>query len=99
MTVPAMACSGCLPSRCGNREVIGQCFAQHRAREFRKFMNTVEANVPDEFDVHMIMDNASIHKTLAVRNWFAKHPRCRGHCTADVELVDQRSPMLLCQSH
>jgi transposase len=61
--------------------VIGKCFARHRAREFHAFLNLVEANVPDDLDVHVIMDNVSTHKTQAIRNWFAKRPRWHTHYT------------------
>ena len=44
-------------------QVIGRCFARHRARQFRAFLNTVEARVPDDLDVHIVMDNLATHKT------------------------------------
>jgi transposase len=62
-------------------KVIGQCFPRHRAREFRKFLDTVEDNVPADLDVHVIMDNAGTHKTNLIRNWFAKRPRWHVHFT------------------
>jgi transposase len=62
-------------------KVIGRCFARHRAREFRAFLNTIETNVPDDLDVHIVMDNVSSHKTQAIRNWFAKRPRWQVHYT------------------
>ena len=52
-------------------KVVGRCFARHRAREFRAFLNTIEAHVPPDLDVHIIMDNVSSHKTQTIRNWFA----------------------------
>ncbi len=61
--------------------VIGKCFARHRAREFRAFLNIIEANVPGDLDVHVIIDNVSTHKTQAIRNWLAKRPRWRVHYT------------------
>lgn len=61
--------------------VIGKCFARHRAREFRAFLNLIEANVPRDLDVHVVMDNVSTHKTQAVRNWFARRPRWHTHYT------------------
>jgi hypothetical protein len=51
--------------------VVGQCMPRHRAQEFRKFLDQVERNVPAGFDIHVVMDNASSHKTQAIRNWFA----------------------------
>jgi transposase len=62
-------------------KVIGRCFRRHRAREFRKFLDTVEANVPAELSVHVIMDNAGTHKTTLIRNWFAKRPGWHVHFT------------------
>jgi len=61
--------------------VIGQCMPRHRAQEFRKFLDEVERNVPTELNVHIVMDNASSHKTQAIRNWFAKRPRWHQHFT------------------
>jgi transposase len=62
-------------------EVIGRCFARHRAREFLKFLRTIEANVPANLDVHLVMDNYATHKTPPIRSWFARHPRWHIHFT------------------
>jgi transposase len=37
--------------------VIGKCYGRHRAAEFRKFLDEIEAAVPDDLDVHLVMDN------------------------------------------
>src|SRR5471032_1305252 len=42
---------------------------------FLKFLRTIEANVPPQLDVHLVMDNYGTHKTPTVRAWFARHPR------------------------
>lgn len=62
-------------------KIIGQCFPRHRSREFRKFLDCIEAGVPDDLDVHIIMDNYATHKTKLIRNWFAKRPRWHVHFT------------------
>ena len=62
-------------------EIIGKCLPRHRAREFRRFLDLVEQNVPDDLDIHLIIDNASTHKTKLIRNWFAKRPRWHVHFT------------------
>lgn len=62
-------------------KVIGKTHRRHRSREFRKFLNTIEANVPEEMDVHLIMDNYGTHKTKLIRDWFAKRPRFHVHFT------------------
>lgn len=61
--------------------VIGKCMPRHRAQEFRKFLDEVEHNVPIGLDVHVVMDNASSHKTRLIRNWFAKRPHWHQHFT------------------
>ncbi len=48
-------------------EIVGQCFARHRSREFLKFLRTLEARLPDDLDVHLVMDNYATHKTAAGR--------------------------------
>jgi transposase len=61
--------------------VIGKCYGRHRAREFRKFLDEIESNVPDQLDVHVVMDNYATHKTPLIRNWLAKRPRWHVHLT------------------
>jgi transposase len=62
-------------------KVIGRCFARHRAQEFRRFLDTIDASVPAELDVHLVLDNAGSHKTKPIRDWFAKRPRWHVHFT------------------
>jgi transposase len=61
--------------------IIGRCFARHRAKEFRAFLNTIEANLPDDLEMHIVMDNVASHKTPAIQRWFAKRPRWHVHFT------------------
>ncbi len=62
-------------------EVIGQCHRRHRAVEFKKFLRRIEDEVPDDLDVHLVLDNASTHKTPSVRRWFLKRPKFHVHFT------------------
>jgi transposase len=62
-------------------QVIGQCFPHHRAAEFRKFLDEIQANVPDDLDIHLVMDNYATHKTQMIRDWLAKRPRWHVHLT------------------
>lgn len=62
-------------------KVIGETHRRHRSAEFRKFLDRIEANVPDHLDVHIVMDNYGTHKTALIRNWFAKRPRFHAHFT------------------
>lgn len=59
--------------------VIGKCFRQHRAVEFRKFLNIVDKEVSSELEVHIILDNLSTHKAPTIRGWLARHPRFHLH--------------------
>ena len=61
--------------------VIGQCHRRHRSAEFRKFLDHVEANVPPDLEIHIVMDNYSTHKTKTIRDWFARRPRWHVHFT------------------
>ena len=62
-------------------KVIGQCQRRHRAAEFRKFLDTIDRNVPSNLDVHLILDNYATHKTATIRRWLAKRPRYHLHFT------------------
>lgn len=61
--------------------VIGKCYGRHRAKEFRKFLDEIEAAVPGGLDVHLVMDNYATHKTPLIRKWLAKRPRWHVHLT------------------
>ena len=61
--------------------VIGKCYPRHRATEFRRFLDEIENAVPDDLDVHLVMDNYATHKTPLIRNWLAKRPRWQVHLT------------------
>ena len=54
---------------------------RHRAQEFRTFLDEVERNVPKGLAVHVVMDNASGHKTEMIQRWFAKRPNWHMHFT------------------
>ncbi len=62
-------------------QVIGSLHQRHRALEFLKFLQTIDENVPRHLDVHLVLDNASSHKTPKVRRWLAAHPRFQLHFT------------------
>lgn len=61
--------------------VIGRCYPRHRATEFRRFLDEIEANVPTDQDVHLVMDNYATHKTPLIRRWLARRPRWHVHLT------------------
>jgi transposase len=61
--------------------VIGRCQGRHRSAEFRAFLDTVEASVPADLEVHVVLDNAATHKTRIVHDWPVKRPRFHLHFT------------------
>jgi transposase len=60
-----------------NGKVIGSCLPRHRGKEFAKFLNQVEKQVPPDLEVHIILDNYSTHKSATVKRW--RTPRKRRH--------------------
>lgn len=62
-------------------KVIGQLQRRHRTIEFRKFLDTIDAAVPVDLDVHLILDNYGTHKTPLIHRWLAKRPRYHLHFT------------------
>jgi transposase len=62
-------------------KVIGECHRRHRSIEFRKFLETVDAAVPKNLDVHLILDNYGTHKTPTIRRWLVRHSRYHVHFT------------------
>ena len=56
--------------------------AQHAAgghQEFIRFLNAVEAELPSDKAVHVILDNYATHKQPKVRAWLARHSRWTFH--------------------
>lgn len=61
--------------------VLARSKKRHRHQEFLQFLRHIDANVPPELDVHIIMDNYVTHKHKKVRYWFARRPRYQLHFT------------------
>jgi transposase len=62
-------------------KVLGECHRRHRSVEFRKFLDTIEASVPADLAIHLVLDNYGTHKTALIRRWLAKRPRFHLHFT------------------
>jgi len=62
-------------------KVIGSLHSRHRAIEFKQFLQRIDAEVPADLDVHVILDNSSTHKTPAIQKWLTAHPRFVLHFT------------------
>lgn len=61
--------------------VISQCKPRHRHQEFLAFLRYLDAQIPPDFDVHLVLDNYATHKHAKVRRWLARHPRYHLHFT------------------
>lgn len=62
-------------------EVMGKTHQRHRSVEFLNFLREIDNNVPDELDIHLVLDNYATHKTPAVKRFLAKRPRFHLHFT------------------
>jgi transposase len=62
-----------------NGKVISSCLPRHRSKEFVRFLNHLEKEVPPDLDVHLIMDNYSTHKSALVQRWLKPKRRRRFH--------------------
>jgi putative transposase len=63
------------------REVNTQCRPRHRHQEFLGFLRQIEKSVPEDLDIHLIVDNYCTHKHAKVRAWLAQRPRFHLHYT------------------
>jgi len=60
-------------------KVEGHCSKKHTQKEFIEFLRTVNRNVPQEMEVHAVLDNYATHKTPAVQRWLQRNPRWHLH--------------------
>jgi transposase len=61
--------------------VISDLTSRHRAEEFRRFLNLIDASVPAQLNVHVVLDNSSTHKAPSIQRWLVRHPRFTLHFT------------------
>jgi len=61
--------------------VLSQCKKRHRHQEFLSFLRHLDANVPNNLDVHLIVDNYATHKHARIKGWLAARPRYHVHYT------------------
>ena len=61
--------------------VIGEFHRRHRTAEFKSFLETIDAAVPSELELHLILDNYGTHKTTPIKRWLLRHPRFHLHFT------------------
>jgi transposase len=62
-------------------KVIGSIHRRHRAEEFKKFLNKIDKEAPQDLDVHLICDNYATHKSPTIVRRLDSHPRFHMHFT------------------
>jgi len=62
-------------------QVLTRCTPRHRHQEFLHFLREIDANVPTDLDLHLVVDNYATHKHAQVRRWLAARPRFHVHYT------------------
>src|ERR1700687_1458742 len=62
-------------------KVIGSCHRRHRHQEFLRFLERIDEALPEQLDIHLVMDNYGTHKMPKVKRWFARRPRYHVHFT------------------
>jgi transposase len=61
-------------------QVRAQCFPRKRREEFLQFLDSVTACHPGK-EIHIILDNLSVHKLKPDHPWIKRHPTVRFHFT------------------
>ena len=61
--------------------VLTQCKRRHRHQEFLAFLRHIDDSVPENLDVHLVIDNYCTHKHAKVKAWLARRPRFHVHYT------------------
>jgi transposase len=60
-------------------KVMTQCKPRHRHQEFLAFLKYVDGRIPQDLDVHLIVDNYATHRHEKVKRWLAARPRYHVH--------------------
>ena len=48
---------------------VGERYKRHRAKEFLDFLKEIDARVPEDPDIRVVMDNQAAYKTAAAEKW------------------------------
>src|ERR1019366_5052526 len=75
-TVPLFAALNYL-----NGKILAERAQRHRHQEWLRFLRSIDAAVPPDLAVHLILDNYATHKHPTVLRWLAQRPRFHLHFT------------------
>jgi transposase len=76
-------------------QVLGRCYRRHRASEFRRFLDAIDATVPADLDIHLILDNYATHKAPKIKAWFRQAAALSSALYADLCLLAQSGRTLV----
>jgi transposase len=62
-------------------KILSQTAQQHTHKEWLAFLKHLDAQTPEELDLHLIADNYATHKHPKVMAWLKRHPRFHLHFT------------------
>jgi putative transposase len=62
-------------------QVLTRCKHRHRHQEYLDFLKHIDANVAQDLDIHLVVDNYATHKHPKVNRWLATRPRYQVHYT------------------
>jgi transposase len=62
-------------------KVMASFHHRQRHQEFLRFLERVDAAIPENLEIHLVMDNYGTHKMAKVKRWFARRPRYHLHFT------------------
>ena len=63
------------------RDTSGETSVSPEVSEFRRFLDRIDAGMPQDLDIHLVMDNYDTRKTQLIRDWLAKRPRWHVYLT------------------
>jgi putative transposase len=62
-------------------KVLTSCKRRHRHQEYLQFLKQIDENVPENLEIHLVVDNYATHKHAKIKRWLAAHPRYQVHYT------------------
>ena len=80
-------------------QVIAQLKHRHRSVEFRQFLDVIEAQVPAELDVHIIVDNYGTHKTRHHPEMVRQTPTLSCPLHPHLRFLDQSGGAMVRRTH
>lgn len=66
---------------CATGEVLASFEEEHKSAQVVAFFEKIDAAVDAELDIHIILDNASPHRSAETLRWVEAHPRFHLHYT------------------